>query len=342
MVGPRIVRRANGGLLCGYMTQTSLGVADFSPTLAASEDGRQWEILGAVWPESKGESLFMNLSRDHSGDLFLFGARTSVEIAGEPFWSPATGGLKANRLVWARSRDDGRTWSTPREIPVSLEGAAEVGGPLCILDTGAWLGCYAPSFTFDPDERVDRAQVIVVSSTDQGGTWSSSPAIRLRPDTSASAESWVVQARSGEVLASCWHIGTQRSGDLPHAVAVSLDRGVTWSRTGTTGTVGQAASLTPLEDGRVAMLFNRRHGEPGVWLALLHVVGNRVRVDGARRIWEPAVSTLGGTSGAHEDWTDFAFGEPAAVQLADGDLLAVIWAQQPDGAGIVTVRIRPD
>ncbi len=48
------------------------------------------------------------------------------------------------------------------------------------------------------------------------------------------------------------------------------------------------------------------------------------------------------TEGAadHSGWQEFAFGEPSAVLLPDGDVLVTFWAVQPSGQGIGYVRLK--
>src|SRR5687767_14514922 len=99
-VGSRCVVGAGGELICSYMRQTAMGVNDFVPMLARSNDGgRTWSEQGAIWPELGARwSIFCSISRAPSGELFLFGIRVPIDTPGESFWSGATQGLKQNEL----------------------------------------------------------------------------------------------------------------------------------------------------------------------------------------------------------------------------------------------------
>ena len=55
--------------------------------------------------------------------------------------------------------------------------------------------------------------------------------------------------------------------------------------------------------------------------------------------WRAQVRTQSGTSGAHNEWTDFSFGEPAVALLPDKTLLLVLWCVQPAGQGIRFARL---
>src|SRR5205823_10004983 len=135
--------------------------------------GQTWTEQGPIWPHLTGRwATFVSLSRDSEGCLFLFGSRTVIDQPGETFWCDATQGLKQNELIWARSTDHGRTWTDPAVIPMTIPGAAEAAGPMCLTRRGRWLAPYSPYNTYDPGLSVDRPQVVVVRSDDRGRTWS--------------------------------------------------------------------------------------------------------------------------------------------------------------------------
>ena len=56
-------------------------------------------------------------------------------------------------------------------------------------------------------------------------------------------------------------------------------------------------------------------------------------------VWEAQSITKSGTSGDFSQFTDFAFGEPSVIVLADGSLLVVLWYQQNGINGIRYVRL---
>jgi len=342
--GPRCALAPEGDLVCTFMVQSKLGVNDFVPLLARSSDGgATWSEPRPIWPHLTSRwSLFVSVSRAPSGELFLYGIRTPIDIRGEPFWSEATQGLKQNDLVWASSDDGGRCWSEPTGIALPIPGSAEAPGPLCVTRSGRWLACYAPYPTFDPGVEVDRAQIVVLRSDDRGRTWHSTSMLRFPEASSGGAEAWVVELADGRLVGTSWHLDHRTGEDHPNAYAVSDDGGATWSPTGSTGTLGQSTALAPLPDGRVLFVFNqRRHAPVGVWLAAARPDARAFGVEDPQVVWRAAVATQQGGSEGHAGWTDFAFGEPAAVRLPDGTLLLVLWCIQPDGRGIAYVKLRP-
>ena len=130
--GPRCAVTNEGDVVCSFMVQSKLGINDFKPMLARSADGGQsWSEPAPLWPHlTERYSIFGSVSRAPDGELFYFGTRYPIDAPGEPNWSDATQGLKANELFWSRSRDGGRTWAEPAVIPMPIPGAAEAPGAL--------------------------------------------------------------------------------------------------------------------------------------------------------------------------------------------------------------------
>jgi hypothetical protein len=246
------------------MLTAALGTNDFTPVLYRSTDGGiTWTEQGLIWPQLRERwSMFVSISRDATGRLFLFGSRTPITQAGESFWSDATQGLLQNDLIWAQSSDGGRSWTEPAVIPMPIPGAAEA----------SYLGA-----------------------------------------------------------------------EHPNAYALSHDGGTTWQPTRSTGILGQSTGLAALPDGRALFIYNqRRHGEPGVWLAVVRPSDTDFGIESNEIVWRAQTRTQTGTSGDHVEWSDFSFGEPSVTLLSDETLLVALWSIQPSGRGIRYVRLKWD
>ncbi|MEX0727468.1 MAG: sialidase family protein, partial [Planctomycetaceae bacterium] len=301
-VGPRVVRLDDGTLLCSLLRQTALGVNDFQPYIASSrDDGFTWNEAVPVWPHLAGRwSLFVSLSRDDAGNLYLFGTRTPIDQPGETFWSDASQGLKQNELVWATSRDAGKTWSEPQPFAMPIAGAAEAPGPICVTNTGRWLAVYSPYHTFDPAERVETQNVIVMRSDDRGETWQHAAMLSFPEEKTGGAEAWVAQLGDGRLVGTGWHIDLAGHDEYPNAYAVSRDDGTTWSPTRPTGTMGQSTALCGSEENRIWFVYNqRKHGTPGVWLALAEPTDESFHIAGQAIGWQAPTTTRSGSSGDH-------------------------------------------
>lgn len=341
-VGPRLAVTRTGEIVCSFMRTSKTATNDFVPVLARSSDlGRTWSDPQPVWPhEIDRASLFVSISRDAAGRLFLYGSRTPIEVRGESNWSDATHGMKANDLCWSVSDDDGRTWSEPTVIPMPISGAAEAPGPLCASRSGRWLVPYSPYNTFDPNVKVDRCQVVVVYSDDQGRTWRHTSMVRFADPSASAAESWVVELDDGRLLGTCWQVPGE-GPDLPNAYGLSDDGGTTWTPTGDTGTLGQTTALAAWTEGRAVFLYNqRKHGEPGVWLAVVRPTESSFGIERNEILWKAETRTQSQSSGDLGQWSDFSFGEPGLAALPDGTWLVAIWCIQPSGTGVRYVRVR--
>jgi hypothetical protein len=341
--GPRCAVTNEGDVVCTFMVQSQLGINDFKPMLARSKDGGQtWSEAQLIWPHLQDRfSIFGSVSRAPNGDLFYYGIRFPIETPGETFWSDATQGMKPNELIWSKSTDAGRTWAEPQVIPMPIPGAAEAPGALTVMRSGRMICCYAPYNTFDPRLVVARSQIVALRSDDQGQTWRHNAMIRFESEHSTGAEAWVIELADGRLLGTTWHLDQQDKSDHPNAYAISLDRGDTWLPTRSTGILGQSTSLAALPDGRALFIYNqRRHGEPGVWMAVVRPTEDDFGVESNEIIWRAQTRTQSGTSGEHSEWTDFSFGEPSVALLPDNTLLVVLWCVQPAGQGIRYVRLR--
>lgn len=342
--GPRTAVAPTGEVLCTFLTQSKLAVNDFSLVLCRSSDGgKTWSEQGPVWPHLQDRwSIFASISRDAAGRLFLFGSRTPIEKPGESFWSDETQGLKQNELIWAVSTDGGRSWTDPHPVKMPIPGSAEAPGAMQILRSGRWIAPYSPYNTFDPKVTVDRHQVVTVYSDDQGKTWKHSSMLRFDDPQSGGAEAWTVELSDGRLLGTGWQISFHGL-EHPNAYALSKDGGTTWLPTRSTGILGQSTALAPFTDGRAFFIYNqRKHGEPGVWLAVVKPTEKDFGIETNQIVWRAETRTQKGTSGEHSEWMDFSFGEPSVTRLPDGTLLVTLWCVQPTGSGIRYVKLRYD
>ena len=199
---PRCAVTENGEVVCTFVVQQELGMNDFKPMIARSRDGGEtWADSRFIWPHLHDSYCIVgSVSRAPSGELFFFGTRTPIDQPGESFWSDETQVLKQNELLWAKSVDGGNAWPDPTVIPMPIPGSAEAPGAMCIARGGHWLCCYAPYNTFDPDIVVDRNQVVLLRSDDEGETWRHGSMLRFEDADSGGAEAWVVELADGRLL----------------------------------------------------------------------------------------------------------------------------------------------
>lgn len=342
-VGPRVALAPGGDVLCSFMRTAKTATNDFVPVISRSRDlGRTWSEPRVIWPHLRERwSLFVGISRDpYSARLFLFGTRTEIEIPGEPNWSSATQGLKANELIWSASQDDSSTWSEPAVIPMPVAGSAEAPGPSAALRSGRWVACYSPYNTFDPAVQVDKSQVVLLYSDDHGRNWRHTSMLRFASPQVGAAEAWVIELSDGRLLGTCWQV-PEAGDDLPNAYGLSHDGGTTWAPTASTGTLGQTTALAPWSNGRAMFLYNqRKHGDPGVRLAVARPTASEFGIEHDELVWRAETRTQSASLGDASGWSDFSFGEPSIVHLPDDTWLVTLWCVQPSGSGIRYVKLK--
>lgn len=341
--GPRCVYTDNKELICSFFAQKAHGINDFEVMMVRSKDkGLHWTGCRSIWPDLIGRfSISCSISRGKSGELFLYGTRTPINRPGEPNWCAATQGLKQNELVYARSNDDGRTWSELKVIPMPIAGAAEAPGTLCVTSKNRWIAPYAPYNTFDPNIVVERNQVIAVYSDDCGKSWQHASMMKF-DECATGAEAWIVELSDSRLIGTCWHMNQQDGSDFPNAYAISHNGGCSWTKTQSTGIMGQASALAALDDGRALFVYNQRKaGTIGVWIATARPDDASFNIDENVILWEAETRTRSGmTSGGHSEWRDFSFGEPSVVPIEEDMIFVVFWCIQPSGSGIRYILLK--
>lgn len=339
--GARCVVTDTREVICGFVASSGMGRNDFLPMLTRSNDGGlNWSEPKPMWPHLADDwSILAPVSRAPNGDFLAFGSRCRRDELGESFWSDETQGLKENELIWSRSTDNGRSWPDPQVIPMPTAGAAEAPNPMCATTSGRWLACYSPYGTFDPAVKADRSIFVVVYSDDQGKSWRNTEMMRFGAQ-SGTAMGAVTQLADGKLFGAGWHMHLHDKEDYPTPYALSED-GSVWASHRSTGIMGQSISLTALPDGGVLMPYNqRKHAEPGVWLAMAEPTDTDFGLRTNQIAWRAESATRSRTSGDHSQWTDFSFGSPAVVFPEDDMLLLTFWVDLPEARGVRYVRLK--
>ena len=338
----RVVVTDEGELVCTYVLRSGAGKPDYTPHQSRSYDGGQtWTAEGPVWPGLVGRaSISVALSRTRGGDLLLYGTSTRVDDGDETWWDGGRQALKQNDLIWARSSDAGGTWPEPDIIPMPIPSAAEAPGPMTLTRGGRLVAVYAPYNTFDPSVAVDRNQIVLVKSDDDGRTWSHTSMLRFDDPEGGGAESWIVELADRRLVGTAWNMSLATGRDEPIPFGLSSDGGDTWTTTRSTGIRGQATSLAPLPDGRLLLVYNQREQpDAGVWLAVAAPSDHDFGVQRIGPAWMAEQATRNTEDSGHDAWTDFSFGEPSVTLLPDGDVMVTLWCAQPSGTGIRYVRL---
>ena len=333
--GPRAAILADGSLACAFMLNSTGGANDFVPMIAYSKDAEAWTEAKPVWPELIGKkSTFVSLRGAGEGKVCLAGKAWDIGYPGEAFWSDEAAGMKENKLVFSVS-EDGHNFPLPTEVDVPFYGSAEQPGGMLAEDGGKLTMIYSPYPTIEKKETADTNCMGILRSVDGGKTFTAGKFAQVE-GPSQYGEAWITRLSDGRLFVSTWQTESKES---PDQYLVSDDDGVTFAGPFAHPFRGQSTGITPYEDGVLVVYNQRKEGTVGVWLALEKVNGTEVELLENEPVWEAQSITKSGTSGDFSQFTDFAFGEPSVIVLADGILLVVLWYQQNGINGIRYVRL---
>lgn len=213
---------------------------------------------------------------------------------------------------------------------------------MLITAKGRWVAPFSPYNTFDARLHVDRQQVVVVYSDDEGALWRHSSMMRFKEAESGGAEAWVTQVSDGRLLGTAWHTDlSEEDRELPNTFALSADEGATWSATASTGILGNTTALTPLDDDRAAFVHVRRRSEEpiGIYVAIVRPSTTNFGLEHCECVWSQEHATQSRDDASHDNWLDFNFGEPCLTALPDGTHLLVFWYLDDTGGGIRYLRL---
>lgn len=233
---------------------------------------------------------------------------------------------------WARwSDDDGRSWSERRDF-APVPGQPDLvpqerpyfGGPIrgraAELADGTVLQA---SYALRPADG--RGRALLHASCDRGESWEYRGVIAEDPEGGAGfLEPGLVQAANGKLFAFCRTTGLK--GHV--AVACSRDSGATWRPWRAVAAIGHPCDALPLPDGRLLVVYGRRHPPFGVRARLWDA-------DKERFVKGPEIVLC-------DDAPSPDVGYPWAVGLPSGDIAVFYYVAARNGLrGIAAAILTP-
>jgi hypothetical protein len=349
---PTVVQLDSGTLVASFQVGEASESVDAHNEIARSDDGgKRWNLESSVWDGKRDRpprSYSLRLSRTRDGILLCYGARWDRSNPDLPIANPATSGMLPNELVFFTSRDGGRAWQGPRVIEPPMPGPFEIGSGIVVLKGGRWLAPFSTWKNWD-GHNLSGPRAMILCSSDGGSTWPELYQVAAHPSGYVGYwEQRIIELERDRLLAVFWVHDLEKDEDLPNHYAFSNDGGRTWSEPRSTGMWGQTCSPLWLDNGKLLCVYNHRYGEPGVRAALVDLDQDHWTVKTETALWgvgalrgssANAIRRRRGTSLA-EEFASFTFGLPSAIQLLDGDYLAVYWCVEQCVACIRWSRLR--
>lgn len=327
---PSLVVLGEDEFLATFDLAQAVEAQDYHTVVARSLDGGlSWNVEGPLLSHPLPATTHsVRVSGLADGTLVGFGSVTRRDDPDQGALNRETFGVSPKELIAVRSRDKGRTWSTPDRIDPPLVGSGwEICHHILELSDGRWL---APTATWRDwnGENPSGEQTVVFISDDCGSSWPSFGRCFDGRNTGwTHFEVSVIQLRDGRILAVSWVYDIETQATHPSEYSISEDRGESFSRPMHTGFYAQTCKVTQLVDGRLLAVY-RRHDKPGLWAALARLEGNEWVNLSQTPIWEGAGSGMKGEKGGADELSGLQFGYPSFTQIPGGDVFLVFWCQE--------------
>lgn len=247
---PGIVTTRTGSLLAVYDVRhrTSLDLQDdIDVGLSRSTDGgRTWEPMRIImdmgrWgglPEAQngiGDPAI--LVDERTGEIFVMAVWVHG-IGNDRAWTGVGQGLdpdQTSQLMIVSSRDDGRTWSAPRNITRQIK---DPSWSLTLQGPGRGITMHDGTLVF-PLQYIDSLRMPhagIVYSTDRGRTWRTHS-----PARSNTTESQVAEVAPGELM-----LNMRDNRKTGRAVSTTRDLGRTWREHPSSGALREPVCMASL------------------------------------------------------------------------------------------------
>jgi sialidase-1 len=342
---PGIVQLPSGELLALVVIGEAFEAVNLrTHVLRSPDEGRTWTEQG---PLDDGAADPFPISDFYKpwlladGSLIALGYRFHRRDPEQPIAIIETDGALPGDNAVAFSRDDGRTWTPPRVIPMSVPELVEVPSRPLQLRSGDIV---ATGGLFKmPDGTSPSGQFgVLLRSRDGGATWDDRTRYFDTPDHRVAAyESHVAELAPGRLIAACWAFEIGSGRYLNNQMTVSHDDGWTWSGPIDTAIAGESINLLALDDDQLLSINTHRGREVGLFVRRASVAGDRWRTLEEQLIWGQGMrqQTKDGQA-FHEFAWSIRFGQGSLTRLASGDILAVHWAIIDGQGKVLAHRLR--
>ena len=349
---PSVVQLPGGQLLASFDLAEAVESLDYATFISRSRDGGDtWSSPERLsfhpWlervegPNGCPCSHSVRISRLRDGSIVGLGGRWHRKDTSEGIINRNNLGYVPMDLFLIHSQTSGWTWTAPRRIDPPLVGPSfEICHRIIELTDGRWL---APTSTWKgwDGSAPNGMQAIALVSHDRGVTWPDY--IPISNEYQRGVITWEVglaELAGGKLAATLWRFDERQEVSLSSRFTVAED-GQRFIPPVDNGLQGETSKLTALADGRVLCLY-RRLDRPGLWAELARIEGPRWIRECEAAVWQGPKSGLLGRTNSSDELSSLKFGYPSAIQLPDGDVLALFWCVEDSLHVIRWMRLRID
>jgi hypothetical protein len=335
-----LCRLPGGRVLATFRRGSDKESADGNCLVASSVDGgRHWQVISDSFRPAftgvPGEVRAAELVPLSDGTLLAF-LTWLHRSGGRPLYDSEGDHVAPCRIIQARSRDGGATWSGYEVLDTSPWNYPVLAGSPIRVPRRGWL---VPIERQEPEREggpsLHSAHALLAAdggAFDQVIDVARDPADRLFFYDQRQA----VCPRTGRPVAAFWTYDRVSRKDLEIHLSWGDPETLTWEPPFSTGIRGQIAVPVPLPDGRLGLFYVHRHPPGSLRLVMSPDEG---------RTWdlskELVVYASGGPkergmgdredlSGFWEDMVKWTFGHPAAVLLEDDLVLLAYYAGESE------------
>lgn len=323
---PNICETDDGTLLCCFTMGEAMEAVNCRQYISESKDGgNTWSEPWRMFPEGEiPVNECCKITNLGGGRIIAFGYSYERTDPSLPLGNPETGGLLPDKVFYAISEDNGKTFGKMIPVPEHWNGHTEASGQLVFLADGS-LAAPITGFPKWDGSRAGRNCGRLLITKDEGKTWNDDTICMEFPgDNVTCYEQRICVLDSGTIVNIGWNENFTE-GRMPNHVTYSTDNGKSFSAPVNTGIMGQASSVTALGGEKFAAVISRRRDteEPGIYVYIVDFSAKTWYVTDEAKLWGPEIMTRAG--GMAEIFAFLKFGQPSLLAAKDGKKYLVFW-----------------
>ena len=346
---PSVTVLPDGSLVAVYRVGPSKDSAGSVTLLRRSMDGGRtwsepWQPFDDVVSGIKGSLQVVYITSLDRGRLIAAACWVNREaFPDQPLFNPESEGCLPMDILVAESKDEGRSWTQWRRIPLPDDvGPASLTNPVLRLPRGRLAISIETNKTYH-DTSPWKQRVVYVYSDDEGRSWSEP--VTICEDPAGTLFFWDQRAavtRDGALVTFSWTYHKPENRYLKIRRRISRDEGRTWTEPEDLGFADQPSHPAVLADGSAVLAWVDRYRTQSIRARYATKLTEAFDAGTEVVIYEAGQKSeeTGSTGEMLSDMARWSFGLPFAEALPDGDVLIVYYAGSAQAMDIRWARLR--